>query len=248
MFKILFLFSLLFFIDCGEDVRQEKFTLKGKWKTEKSNSVFEKDSLEILYDFSSLDENVYSAKIIGLDNPFDDAGEIIKCPYCEETPKSLLGYSIFKNLKYNGSTYKGKMYDIYNRKWFDCKIEIIDSNTLKVRYFPYLPIFGKNIYLKRGEEFFQKLLNYKFTEYDRITPYGYYALSLGQIEKIDEHNFSINLKENLEKFNESKGYIIKEDGKLNQYINFFKFENGKNFFQSNESIVDTGETVFILKK
>ena len=155
--------------------------LNGFYREEKGDSEYERDKKENLYLFYKKDGMIFG-KVLGLDVPLEN-GRLRSCGYCDSPAPALPGYDIIQNLKLESGYYKGKFYDVYNRKWFDLKIHFVDSGSINLRIYAYIPIFGKNIRWKVGEGMFRTMIGEK-TEGEPVKHgKNLYALVLGEKNK-----------------------------------------------------------------
>jgi uncharacterized protein (DUF2147 family) len=210
IWKIIILSLLIFFSSCNEK-ESTSFLLEGKWKEQKSNSIYDQFRREFILDIQKEKEEFYG-KMVGLDYPLEDNKELRKCSHCGlgGTKSSLLGYPILKDLKKKGNSYFGKYYEVNQRKWFDVRVNFLDENTIQLRLYAYLTIFGKTFKLEKADTFYKESI--KFTDADlNENNEDLYAISLGMKEsfqtQLDLFN-QINLNSN------QKMYFFDSSGKL----------------------------------
>ena len=96
----------------------------------------------------------YSGRIVWLKEPNDAAGKAKldrNNPDEELRKKPLLGYVMLKDFVYKSKNLweEGTIYDPENGSTYSCNIELIDSNTLEVRGFIGVAIFGRTDTWKR---------------------------------------------------------------------------------------------------
>lgn len=201
--KIL-IFSFFWFGCSAESNSREPL---GFFQEEKSSSEYDSERKENLYYFYKKDGLIFG-KIIGLDNPLE--GSVLRtCGYCSTPPEILPGFDVIQNLKLDSGLYKGKMYDIYNRKWFDLNVYLSETNLLKLRIYAYLPLFGKNIRWKSGESSYLNWIKENSEKDLEKFPKDLYALTLG--EKING-KLSLFSGIKMEEFQGSYGIWFTSDG------------------------------------
>lgn len=135
MKKYLILFSLILNTLA---VNSQSVDIEGIWKNFDDEDGKEKSHIEI----TKINGN-YFAKVIKL---LPDA-KLTHCHKCkgELKGKKIEGLEIFKNLEKTGKNTwgGGKILNPKNGKEYSCKLELEDSNTLKVRGYIGSPAFGK---------------------------------------------------------------------------------------------------------
>ena len=186
---ILFFFFISLIGNCSE-TKFEGGDIKGVFREEKGDSEYERFKKENLFMFYERENEIFG-KQIGLDYPVE--GERIRgCGYCSDTYQMILGYDLIRHLsKENNNSYKGKMYDIYNRKWFDVRISFIDSDTINIRLFAYFSLFGKNIRWKRDNQTLKNILISDTVSISDLKNNELYAIGAGELKggKIDYNSF-----------------------------------------------------------
>lgn len=222
--SLLFALFLVFlnFSNCQDTESIPKFELEGKWKEVKGNSIFDKARREAIYDIQRLGD-VYTGKIISLDNALEHLDQIRTCHTCSEESESLLGLSLLRGLKRKeNGVYYGEFYDLYNRKWFEVKVTPISQTQINIRTYAIFPIFGRNILWERGDDYYQKIL--KLTPESIQENKRYYALEVGSVDYIEEqfvyllnlHKMNINPNTPIYFFSRqgkmlTKGSVLKSD-------------------------------------
>lgn len=232
------------FLYCQQE--KQESNLSGIWKELKSESIYEKDKLENMYEFISIND-FYYGKVIGLDLPLiNNNNKIRGCGNCEKNESvMLLGYNIIKNLKYESNSYKGEIFDSYNNKWFDVKISFIDKDTINLRMYAILPLFGKNIKWVRAESYYKNLLS-KETVLLNSKIEKVYAITPGDIEN---NSSTFLVKTNTDISFLKNAYNYDKYGELQIKLEFYKKEDNTSMFTSTQSI-DTkkGSLVYFFKK
>ncbi len=118
----------------------------GKWKSIDA----ETGKIEAIITVYKENEKAY-AKIVDILNPADK-DKI--CIYCKgkNKDKPILGMIILDGLKEDGDEWSdGKILDPKNGKRYACYIKLKDSNTLKLRGYIGISLFGRTEYWKRVE-------------------------------------------------------------------------------------------------
>ena len=232
------------FLFCGQE--KQEFTLTGTWKDLKSESIYEKDKLENMYEFIDVND-VYYGKVIGVDLPLvNNNNKIRGCGNCEKNEAvMLLGYNIIKNLKYESNSYKGEIFDSYNNKWFDVKISFINKDTINIRMYAILPLFGKNTKWIRAENYYNDLLKRETvilnSENERV-----YAITPASIE---ENSSTFIVKPNTDISFLKNAYYYDIYGELQMKLEFYKKEDNIALFRYPQSInIKKGSLVYFLKK
>ncbi|MCB1141707.1 MAG: DUF2147 domain-containing protein [Leptospiraceae bacterium] len=240
MSKLFILF--LFFLTHCSDSQIELHSIEGRWKEIKSSNVYEKDRREILYLVEKQGE-IYSGKIQALDNAIDGNGEIRRCFQCSDIgAEVLLGFPIIKDLKREKDHYSGKMYDVYQRKWFDLTITPKGKDRILLRIYAYFPFFGKSFSWERGEEYYKDLLSKSPDEINQPIE-NIYALSLGSPEKsnpdlevVIRGTYHLNPGKTVYVFNSQGKKIAKglSDGLIQNQLKFrlTEYEESSDFNQS----------------
>jgi uncharacterized protein (DUF2147 family) len=234
---------ILFFLFCHQE--KEEFTLTGTWKDLKSESIYEKDKLENMYEFINVND-IYYGKVIGLDLLINNKSKIRSCGNCEkEESVMLLGYNIIKNLKYESNSYKGEIFDPYNNKWFDVKISFINKDTINVRMYAILPLFGKNTKWVRAENYYHNLLKRETIPLDSENE-KVYAITPGDIE---DNSSMLLVKPNTDVSFLKNAYCFDKFGELQMKIEFYKKEDNITLFTYPQSMnTKKGTLVYFLKK
>ncbi len=240
---VLWIFIILQGMNCQKE--SIPFSLSGKWREKKTDSIYETSKLENIVEFRNTHE-IYTGKIIGLDDPLTNQKKIRGCGQCEEnqTPM-LLGYELIRDLQAEDGVFKGKMFDVYNRKWFDVKIHFINENTINVRIYAVLPIFGKNMKWTRAEEFYKEIVNKDTADLELDTK-NIYAISSNHIEKVNGRDLYFKFEETPQKFR--KIYSYQKTGDMISELNFVKSEGHLQLFTRTEESNEFGEMVYFIKK
>ncbi len=146
MKKAVFLFVLVIFVLSANAYSQttEADALVGLWAPSSGKAriqVYKKG-------------DKYSGRIVWLKEPNDSEGKPkLDKNNADETlrKKPLLGYVMLKDFGYVSKNLweNGTIYDPENGSTYSCKIELIDSNTLEVRGFIGVAIFGRTDTWKR---------------------------------------------------------------------------------------------------
>jgi uncharacterized protein (DUF2147 family) len=231
----------------GVSCRKESnsFSLSGKWREKKTESSYEKNKLENIVEFINVNE-IYSGKIIGLDDPLTNQKKIRGCGYCEEKDNPmLLGYHIIRDLHYENNVFKGKMYDVYNRKWFDVKIHFINENIINVRIYAVLPIFGKNMKWTRSEDFYNEIVGRESVDLE-LDKKNRYAISSNNLKKINGNELYFQFDESPSKLR--KIYSYHKNGNLNSELDFVKSERHFQVYTRKNGLNEIGELVYFIQK
>lgn len=235
------------FIFIGMSCQKESipFSLTGKWREKKTESVYEKNKLENIVEFRNTNEKFYG-KIIGLDDPLTNQKKIRGCGQCEENDfPMLLGYDIIRDLRAEDDVFKGKMFDVYNRKWFDVKIHFINENTINVRIYAVLPIFGKNMIWTKSEDFYKEIVKRDTVDLELDTK-NVYAISSNLIEKVNGRDLYFKLEETPQK--DKKIYSYRKNGNLISELNYVRSEGNLKIYSNKNDSNDIGEIVYFIKK
>lgn len=237
----------IFFIFIGMSCQKESipFSLTGKWREKKTESVYEKNKLENILEFRNTNEKYYG-KIIGLDDPLSNQKKIRGCGQCEENNfPMLLGYEIIRDLRAEDGVFKGKMFDVYNRKWFDVKIHFINENTINVRIYAVLPIFGKNMIWTKSEDFYKEIMNRETADLELDTK-NIYAISSNHIEKVNGKDLYFKFEDTPQKVR--KIYSYRKNGNLISELNFVRSEGNLQIYSNTDDSSEIGEIVYFIKK
>ncbi len=84
--------------NCEDKNSISHFQLEGKWKEVKGNSIFDKARREAVYEIQRLGD-VYTGRMISLDNALDHQNQIRSCFNCSEESEILLGLALLRGLK-----------------------------------------------------------------------------------------------------------------------------------------------------
>jgi uncharacterized protein (DUF2147 family) len=98
----------------------------------------------------------YFGKVVWLKEPLDEAGQVKvdkKNPDPALQQRKRLGLRVLQDFKTNGSGYwdAGTIYDPENGKTYSCKITMKDKNTIDIRGFVGISMFGRTDTWKRME-------------------------------------------------------------------------------------------------
>jgi uncharacterized protein (DUF2147 family) len=99
----------------------------------------------------------YVGKIVWLKNPNDDSGHprVDKNnPDASKRKNPILGITLLKDFEYDGDNewVSGTIYDPENGKTYSCKITLKDQNTIEVRGYVGISMFGRTDVWKRQKE------------------------------------------------------------------------------------------------
>lgn len=95
-----------------------------------------------------------NGKLFGLVEKLLPAAKVTHCTGCEGTQKnkSLEGMVIMKDITKNGKGGSGgKILDPSNGKYYDCNIELVAPDKLKVTGYVGFPLLGKDMYWTRDK-------------------------------------------------------------------------------------------------
>lgn len=121
-------------------------TIFGKWHStnDETGAV---DSVIEMYEKNG---KAY-AKIIEIKDPKRQKAICDKCTGSNKN-KTILGLEILTGLEKDGDEWSGgEILDPRNGKIYNCYIELVKSNKLKIRGFVGVALFGKTKYWKRAE-------------------------------------------------------------------------------------------------
>lgn len=245
----IFLFSILTLINCNQSTEKD-FEIIGKWKELKSQNEYEKNKKEGLIEIYKR-ESEYEGKIISLDLPLEGNNEIRKCLVCNtesDDPIMLLGTTIIKNLQKKSDHYTGKFYDTYNRKWFDLKITQLNESQINLRIFAYFSLFGKNITMEKGENFYKEIITNEPINVDKSK--NLYCITIGDVKETEEEIINIKCNTNDSFSIGSVGYFYDRIGKMQEKVELIMKEKGTCVFKKTEAnpIKLKGNIVFFYDK
>ena len=142
MKKILITILSIFFITTGFSQ-----TIFGAW-----NSFDEETNrLESVIEVYEKNDQAF-AKITKITNSENQSAICINCSG-ERKDAPILGMNILTGLKKDGDEWSGgKILDPKNGKEYKCYIKLIDNNTLKLRGYIGISMFGRTAIWKRAEE------------------------------------------------------------------------------------------------
>jgi len=142
MKKVVFILILFVFYTLSAEAQ----SIFGKWKSIDSKTGKTEAIIEVFQE----NKKAY-AKIIDILNPADK-DKI--CIYCKGKNKNkpILGMIILDGLKEDGDEWSGgKIVDPKNGNTYKCYIKLKDNNTLKLRGYIGISLFGRTEYWKRFE-------------------------------------------------------------------------------------------------
>jgi len=122
-------------------------TIFGKWNSfdEETNKI------ESIIEVYEKDGKAY-AKIISITDPEKRDATCIKCKG-QRKDVPILGMDILTGLKKDGNEWSGgKILDPKNGKTYKCYIKLKDKNTLKLRGYIGISLFGRTAIWKRVEQ------------------------------------------------------------------------------------------------
>lgn len=139
---LLFLFTVLFAPFAFSQVESD--AILGVWESGSGKARIKIDKVA----------DKYNGRIVWLREPKDEAG---KPKLDKNNPdeslrsKPLLGYSMLKDFSYGGDKNweEGTIYDPESGSTYSCTITLIDENTLDVRGFIGVSLFGRTDVWKR---------------------------------------------------------------------------------------------------
>lgn len=205
---------LIFFLNCSiSDPAVKETDILGLWKEVSrvsGDSNFSRES--ILFHFRKKDKDSIEAVIVGLDHALEENNmenkndsvlrslKLRSCSACEADGRqvTLLNYPIIQELQKSRKGYSGKIYDLYWQKWLTVSVKNVYEKRMELRAYAGFPISGKNIYLEKADEEFQKLIQSAEKKKPSL-PGNYYAVSLDLpfenktevIKSLDEESFQI---------------------------------------------------------
>ncbi len=139
MKKLLFLLFILLFSISGFTQ-----TIFGKWNSfdEETNEI------ESIVEVYKKDGKAY-AKIISISDPKKRSATCFKCTG-KRKDEPIVGMEILTGLKEKGDEWSGgKILDPKNGKEYKCYIKLLDKNTLKLRGYIGISLFGRTAIWKR---------------------------------------------------------------------------------------------------
>lgn len=142
MKKYLILIYSLFFTISGFSQ-----TIFGKWNS------FDKETnkIESVIEVYEIDTKAF-AKIIAIKDSSRSSAKCVECTGKRKN-KPILGMNILTGLKKEGNEWSGgKILDPKNGKEYDCYIQLLEDNTLKLRGYLGISMFGRTAIWKRAEE------------------------------------------------------------------------------------------------
>lgn len=138
MKKIIFLFLIL------SSTISFSQSILGKWKSIDEKTGKDESIIEIY-----LEKGKYYGKIVQLLNPNKKGAICEKCTGVNKN-KPIVGLVIINGLKKNDDEWSGgKVLDPKNGKKYKCYITFKDKNTLKLRGYIGLSVFGRTTYWHR---------------------------------------------------------------------------------------------------
>jgi uncharacterized protein (DUF2147 family) len=144
LFLLLCIFTIAPYAE-AQDKDKEADAILGVWLTGSG-----KGKIKIYKD----NKGKYHGKIVWLREPYYEDGtpKVDKNNPDESKRKTpLLGYNNLKNFTYDGNNkwVDGTIYDPENGSEYNCKMELVDENTLEVRGFIGISLFGRTDTWKR---------------------------------------------------------------------------------------------------
>lgn len=134
-YSIMLLFILSSISAFSQKVADPKNQILGKWQTDDKRAI-----IEIVEQ-----RNIYFGKIVWLQNATDKVGnprKDIENPNKEKRNAFLIGLIIMNNFTFDDNEYiNGTVYDPDSGNNYNCKLWLLDNNTLKVR--DYCGLFYK---------------------------------------------------------------------------------------------------------
>lgn len=119
-------------------------TVFGKWKTIDETTGKAKAIIEIYEE-----DGIVNGKIIELINPKKPNPVCKECTG-EDKDRPILGMQFIRGLEKDGDEYNGgKLLDPINGKLYKCYITLEDKETLKVRGYIGISLFGRTQYWER---------------------------------------------------------------------------------------------------
>lgn len=119
-------------------------TVFGKWKTIDETTGKAKAIIEIYEE-----DGIVNGKIIELINPKQPNPVCKECTG-EDKDRPILGMQFIRGLEKDGDEYNGgKLLDPINGKLYKCYITLEDKETLKVRGYIGISLFGRTQYWER---------------------------------------------------------------------------------------------------
>lgn len=142
--RILLIYASLLFISTTVFAQQEGDEILGVWESGSGKARIKIDK----------SEDIYFGRIVWLREPNDENGnpKVDKNnPDDKLKSKRLLGYRMLQNFKYVGDKTweEGTIYDPENGSTYSCTIEMQNKNTLDVRGFIGVTLFGRTDVWKR---------------------------------------------------------------------------------------------------
>ena len=138
-FSILLLLTAISF----SGIAQNKDAILGKWVNPSGEAhvdIFKKG-------------DKYFGKIVWLKNPKDEKGNVkldVKNPEPALQSKPILGSEMLRNFVYeDGKWTDGKIYDPKAGKTYSCNITLKDANSINIRGFIGVSLFGRSETWKR---------------------------------------------------------------------------------------------------
>ncbi len=241
--------STLILINCNQNESKD-FDIIGKWKELKSQNEYEKNKKEGLIDIYQKDSK-YEGKIISLDSPLEGNNEVRKCLVCNtetDSPVMLLGTIIIKDLQKKSNHYIGKIYDTYNRKWFDLKITQLNETQINLRIYAYLSLFGKNIIMEKGDNFYKEIIKNEPTSIDKSM--NLYGISIGDVDETNEGLIKSKCSTSEIFSIGSIGYLFDRFGKMQEIVEMIKKEENNCIFKVAEgnSLKVKGNIIYFYDK
>jgi uncharacterized protein (DUF2147 family) len=124
-------------------------SIVGKWIT---YDIFDKSREESVVEIYEVEEQLF----IRIDSIIPEEHRLDLCTRCEGSLKNepIKGLKILKGARFEEGVWQGaKILNAKNGRWYGCIITPTSGDILKVRGFIGYPIFGKNLYWTRLEEY-----------------------------------------------------------------------------------------------
>ncbi len=142
MKKLLILILSIFFTTTGFSQ-----TIFGAWNSfdEETNKI------ESVIEIYEKDTKAF-AKIISIKDANKSSARCVECDGKRKN-EPILGMNILTGLKKDGDEWSGgKILDPKNGKEYKCYLQLLDDNTLKLRGYIGISMFGRTAIWKRAEE------------------------------------------------------------------------------------------------
>lgn len=127
----------------SQEIAEGKMLL-GRWESTNGRSIIR------FYE----DGNHYAAKLMWYYNSYDEDGKMrkdLKNPDPNMKKRGLIGITLIYDLTYKGN-YNwsgGKVYQFKTGRTYDCKVRMIDEDTIQITAYLGLTVFGKSMLWSR---------------------------------------------------------------------------------------------------